>query len=889
LVFTFDQADGDQHSVAFFTGTFIDLQANSLGSFRENIFSANESGWLERGTISGGGEFRWAGGENKTATLTLQIPAGTEGLFLNVRSAINGLQMTVKVGVDDPVTLSVDLHLQTVYVPIGNPTHEPAPDAGPVWSEGHYFPEFPPPSGRIYSFKIDTALEDWWGAPSKAYWRVNQDFKTMTALTLISMQGIINRSGPRVYLDWVGDGARRDVLHYWVPVLQQHTDLVELGLDSQSTFNFLWRRFGDRFSGAVVYDPEIPDTINLATMIAGLENRLILAPDQLNAPGMPVFDSVTDLRPLAQEQVWDKTPEGRLRLYQWVYDNLWNRLEKRAIGVISPGPPTTVITDQVYDPLSLAPRDYYIALRLPALWISPSQAPDSVLFERFLQDAPSPIPVMSLYASDEQGTVSLISRYGDWTPAITIDNSPLSAGNLTVFSGVRPQINPYQATINPDHIFATLGDRPVVTAMLSDGDNIHYQLDHGFQGNLHLTWDEVKGYPFGWSTNPILAEIAPVAWNDYIATANGVSFVSGVSGGGYGYPVLMDDQKLDNYLQRTASYLKQTSLRTVLVDFRGSERGEFDERLATHYYQNLKDAGLLGVLALSTQTYNPLPITFLGTPLPIVYPSYVLQPGDGQQIAQALLASTPGEVHLDLSESDSWWQKGKIISDPSASGGKTSLFSRANMPDCCGAVLGPRMTLTPGTYTLTYRLKVSNNRSQLPVAHLISLQQNQGGEATNLADLWINAADFVNEDEYQDFSITFNLAKFTPEIQPWMDYTGGMSGNANSDLYLDTITLTRSGGSVFPLLAPVFIGQVGPVDSMIADLRAITTEYEQAGGVVLLPDEFMAAFNPVFMIEFATPYLGADNPAIQAAKQQLHAGNYFESLVTIREALKAIR
>ena len=137
--------------------------------------------------------------------------------------------------------------------------------------------------------------------------------------------------------------------------------------------------------------------------------------------------------------------------------------------------------------------------------------------------------------------------------------------------------------------------------------------------------------------------------------------------------------------------------------------------------------------------------------------------------------------------------------------------------------------------------------------------------------------------------MTFTLDKLTPEVQAWMDYTAGQLGNADADLYLDTITLTRSGGSLFPLLVPVFIGQVGPADSMIADLRALTTEYEQAGGVVLLPDEFMAAFNPEFMIEFATPYLGADNPAIQAAKQQLQEGNYFESLVTIREALKAIR
>jgi hypothetical protein len=48
----------------------------------------------------------------------------------------------------------------------------------------------------------------------------------------------------------------------------------------------------------------------------------------------------------------------------------------------------------------------------------------------------------------------------------------------------------------------------------------------------------------------------------------------------------------------------------------------------------------------------------------------------------------------------------------------------------------------------------------------------------------------------------------------------------------------------------------------------------------------MAALNPEFMIEFAIPYLGERHRAIQEARAQLRAGRYFESLYTIREALK---
>jgi hypothetical protein len=908
VVFSFGKATAYRHLVAFVDGTFIDLQANSLGSIRDALLSAEGPGWFEHDTTSSGEEFRWAGGEERTAALTLQIPKGAEGMFLGIRSAIGGLEMKVKVGDDTPVTLILDSNWQTVYVPIGDPIHELAPDAEPIWSEGHYFPEFPPPSGPIYSFRIHTALEDWWGAPSKADWRINQDFNTMAALTLTSMQGIINRSGPRVYLDWVGDGPRQDASHYWVPVLQQYSDLHELPLEPRSAINFLWRRFGDRFSGVVVYDPEIADTINLATMISGLENRLILAPDQLNTPGMPVFDtaSVKDLRTLAQQHHWDNTPGERLLLYKWAYDYLWNnplnqavnqllvpQLERRIIGVISPGPQTTVINEQLYDPLSLAPRDYYIALRIPALWISPTQPDASDLFERFLQDAPAPIPVMSFFSIEEQGTVALASSHGDWTPVITVDNSPLSAGNLTVFSGVRPEeVTRYNAAISPDHIIATLGDKPVETIIFSDGDNIQYQLDHGFPGPSHLAWDEVKGLSFGWSINPILAEIAPAAWNDYVATANGTRFISALSGGGYAYPLLMDDQELDLYLRRTAHYLNLTGLRTTFVDNRTKLDDqiicvEIGEPLATQYYQRLKSAGLLGIVVPNMKFYNPLPVTYLRTSMPIVYPSYVLSAGNGQQIAQALSDSRPGEIVHDLSSNDGWLhgQEGQCWEGIDDNGATAIVFHSTDCSNVSGEVSSPLMTLTPGTYTATYHLKVPNSLSQGHVALLKVLELVQGA-AQDLAHRWVDTSDFPNAGVYQDFSITFTLTKFVPTIHLWMDYTGGTTGSADSDLYLDTITLTRSGGSIFPVFAPVYVGQVSTEPPTNADLQAITTGYEADEVVVLSPDEFIAALNPEFMIEFAIPYLGERHRAIQAARAQLRTGQYFESLYTIREALK---
>jgi len=888
VVFEFSAVDARGRAVAFHSIDLIDAEANTLGTLElgtPETDARQGEGWLETDTSPQVGAFQWAGGPDGRATLRLDLPDGTEGLLLHVNSVQNGLWMTVTVGSEPAAMLRTDDYWHLGYVPLGEATPALTPDAEPEWLEGHYFPAFPPPPGRIYAIRVRTALEDWLGAPSSQDWRVNQSFDTMMALTLVGMQGVINRSGPAVYLDWVDGGPRRDVLHAWIPRLQAHADVVELDLDGLSAFRFLWRRFAPRFQGAVVYVPDVPDTINLATMVAGLEDRVILAPEQLDLlaspmPGMPPFDSLYDLRPLAREQGWDTSREGRYRLYGWVYDNLWPRLEKRGIGVISPGPPTTAMDGGRYDPLGLAPRDYLVALRLPALWFSPAEEPEAGLFSRFLEEAPSPIPVFSFYDSDEVGTVALASRYGDWVPVIPNTNTPLAAGNLTAFAGLRPPLMRYESPLDPQRILASLGDRPVVTLWNSDGDALHIQMDRGIHGGPDFTWDGVRGSHFGWSINPTLAELAPLAWNDYVGSANGTSFVSALSGAGYAYPQLMDDAQLDAYLAHTARYLELTGLRTVMVDERS---GEFDERLAGKYYQHLKPAGLLGILAGFSGPGDLLPVSYPGVPLPVVRNTYFLRPGNGEQILQALLAARPGEIRLDLMSDDGSHQ-GQVVLDESASGGQAVRFARPLLPPCCMVIASARTTLAPGQYTVTYRLKVPDNRSHDPFAQLLVLRQVAGGE--RLTSRYLTPTDFQQAGQYQDLSLSFTLDRFTTDIQFWMDYYGGTSGYADTELFADTVLVSRAGGGAFPPFAPIFIGLVGPTEPMNEDLRVVTEEFERAGGVVLHPDEFVAALNPEFMIEWAAPILGAEHPALALAQAQLQDGAFFDSLLTVRAALR---
>ena len=63
-------------------------------------------------------------------------------------------------------------------------------------------------------------------------------------------------------------------------------------------------------------------------------------------------------------------------------------------------------------------------------------------------------------------------------------------------------------------------------------------------------------------------------------------------------------------------------------------------------------------------------------------------------------------------------------------------------------------------------------------------------------------------------------------------------------------------------------------------------DFERAGGIVLTPDEFLAALSPEYMIELASPILGSEHPALTEARERLAAGDYFISLVTVRNALR---
>jgi hypothetical protein len=113
----------------------------------------------------------------------------------------------------------------------------------------------------------------------KSYQDLLHDYDTLIFLT--TLQGIVNRDRPRLYL--LHDHQRLDtpgVDEFWLDRYREtgqpygwlaQTDIVEL-----TSFTELLDTFADSVEGVVVWDPTVPATLNVATTIAGVENLAVL-------------------------------------------------------------------------------------------------------------------------------------------------------------------------------------------------------------------------------------------------------------------------------------------------------------------------------------------------------------------------------------------------------------------------------------------------------------------------------------------------------------------------------------------------------------------------------------------------------------------------------------
>jgi hypothetical protein len=339
-----------------------------------------------------------------------------------------------------------------------------------------------------------------------------------------SLKGVVNAKQPRIF-SYEGD-ALAEGAFTWLESLKltwtEHADnwpLIEL--------------FKGELTGIVVYDPTLPDTLNLATTIAGQKRALVAAPALVSkltaAPyGLAVIE---DLRGRFV---------SKLEVYESLLDDYWPTAPQRVLLGLNP----------LAHKASL--REYAVALGAAVIWLDPKVPGESELLDRFLT-ALGPGHAFMGWWPEEQAGVQRASEHGIATVASDF------ATNLTLHGGMPRAFEPKQIPPKP-----RLEAKKYVAFMLSDGDNLQF-VEH----LMRKLWnDPARGMvPIGWTVSPAMLDAMPGALGYYAGSASERdALISGPSGWGYAYPNSWPSASaLEQFASRTDDYARRAGLRVVSI------------------------------------------------------------------------------------------------------------------------------------------------------------------------------------------------------------------------------------------------------------------------------------------------------------------------------------
>jgi hypothetical protein len=132
-------------------------------------------------------------------------------------------------------------------------------------------------------------------------------------IMLTTLQGIVNRTQPRLYWIQGADGTDQS----WLKTLNVPNSLTT---DPMSMLS----KYKGEIKGAIVYDPLVSHSINVATSLAGIMDAVVASADLAAQYNLPI---VMDLRGKFS---------GALDAYNWLIDNYWTQLTPRMLAGIAP-------------------------------------------------------------------------------------------------------------------------------------------------------------------------------------------------------------------------------------------------------------------------------------------------------------------------------------------------------------------------------------------------------------------------------------------------------------------------------------------------------------------------------------------------------------------------
>ncbi len=375
---------------------------------------------------------------------------------------------------------------------------------GPIWPANQLLPTFPTPAANLDCIDVSSS--------------------SAAEIDLFaSLEGIVNRTQPRIACVSSVDSEGKFI---WLSLHNLPYTLV-------SGYTAIMK-YQTNVAGLVVTDPAQPDTLNLATTIAGVSNLLICDPSLLTTLTNPPYSL-----PIGQDLRGKFS--NKYQIYGYLYTNYWPQCTHRMI---------TGLYTNIHGEL----RDYLVALKVATVWLDPGTLnfSDKNTLAPFLNDMTALNGIYTGWWPDEGNGLNWIAQYG--IPVLASDYFR----NASVFSGIPRTINVPDIPPPPP-----LTNKVYVALILSDGDNIQYM-----QHVMKIDWDKtVRGsIPIGWTVSPLAADLDPVMLNHYWNTATtNDCLISGPSGAGYCHIQNWSSANIAGLTRISDSYLQRGGIRVITI------------------------------------------------------------------------------------------------------------------------------------------------------------------------------------------------------------------------------------------------------------------------------------------------------------------------------------
>lgn len=393
-----------------------------------------------------------------------------------------------------------------------------------------------------------------------------RDFNSDQRLSTVCLQGLANRSGPRVYLNtgpsvqWMqfgfddrksgvwGKEAADELKTRYASICDAWIDiLTRRGLYQFENVSMpqLLESLGPTIAGVILYE-KLDDDLAVAATMAGLRAAVPMTPKIYEAwgrsLGLPV---VFDVRSLYGQ--YDPKQERRLAAHRWATEHLFPECRKN--GALSRDRTYGLDAHDTLIDVDLAVANRWITYDLS--YLSPEtknpndrphphygfDLPDTPLLKTILAGLEPFSPVYGWGRPDENNLVRRLTLAG----RVKICTGTANSSFYRHLPCMTPVPSPPQAQTN-----GGFQEKVYVAFMTNEGDTLKYLAS---LGNLGCWLQPERGkVPINWGMDPLLYREFPglVSYFQATATEND-HFFSATAGWGYTHPERFSDEQLEAY------------------------------------------------------------------------------------------------------------------------------------------------------------------------------------------------------------------------------------------------------------------------------------------------------------------------------------------------------